>query len=278
MEYSKESVKVIVEFIEKETGILFHENSYYQLKNRLDNILGLEQIDIDTLVRKIQNNMMSSSLRQRVVDGATNNETLFFRDPVFFKAIENMILDFASKNPSKEIKIWSAASSTGQEAVSLMISICELAQKHSLPKISIMATDISTQALEKAKNGIYTDFEVSRGLSDERKAKYFTKQGNGWKVKDEILSKIKYFENNLVKPSLFDKFDLIMCRNVLIYQTVALKQTVVNYLVDNLNENGFLVLGVGETLLGIKNNLESQNMEKVVFYKKPSLNNIKKAA
>lgn len=264
---SLSSISAFVQFIQKETGITFSETNLYQLQTRLDEFLKMEKIlTADELLGKVTGHH-HGALKQRLIDHATNNETLFFRDPGFYVAIEQFILKEILPQSPSEIKIWSAASSTGQEAVSLAIVIDELTEKHHLPKITIVATDISEKVIQKARSGRYTDFEVSRGLSDERKKKYFTKQPDGWQVRDIILNKISYGMNNLISPTVQEKFHLILCRNVLIYQTLEIKRTAVNGLFHRLESNGGILLGVGETMLGIREDLETTQIGNVIFYR-----------
>lgn len=264
---SLNSISAFVQFIQKETGITFSETNLYQLQTRLDEFLKMEKIlTADELLSKVTGHQ-HGALKQRLIDHATNNETLFFRDPGFYVAIEQFILNEILPQSPPEIKIWSAAASSGQEAVSLAIVIDELTQKHSLPKISIVATDISEKVIQKARAGRYTDFEVSRGLSEERKKKYFTKQSDGWQVRDTILNKISYGMNNLISPTVQGKFHLILCRNVLIYQTLEIKRTAVNGLFQRLEPSGGVLLGVGETMLGIRDDLETTQVGNVIFYR-----------
>jgi chemotaxis protein methyltransferase CheR len=266
---SHNAIEFFSKFIEKETGIIYADTNLYQLKSRLDEIVKNENLSsIDELANIFQGIHINPNLKQKLLDLATNNETLFFRDPSFFTAIESFIvrellLDFPS-----EIKIWSAASSTGQEALSVAMVLDELSSKIPLPPISILATDISDRAIAKASSGIYTDFEVKRGLSDERRNKYFTKHGDGWKVNATLQSKIKYKYNNLIRSTVNETFHIILCRNVLIYQKVEMKKLVVESLFRQLGPNGGLILGVGETLLGIKDDVSSLIVGNVVFYRK----------
>jgi len=254
--------------IEKETGIIYQETNLYQLKNRLEEIVKNEQLtSIEELAIKFQGIGLCPSLKQRVLDHATNNETLFFRDPSFFTAIENFILREVLLEFPSEIKIWSAACSTGQEALSVAMVLDELSTRVSLPPVSIMATDISERAISKAKSGIYSDFEIKRGLSEERRNKYFTKHDDGWLVNKNLQSKIDYKYNNLIKSTVNETFHVILCRNVLIYQKVEMKKIVIESLLRQLDPIGGLLLGVGETMLGIRENVHNIIIGNVVFYR-----------
>lgn len=269
---SHNSTEILAKYIEKETGIVYNESNLYQLKSRLDDICKTHNVpSIDELAKKFQVHFPDPFLKQKLLDIATNNETLFFRDPTFFSAIENFILTEILLDMPDQIRIWSAASSTGQEAISVAIALDELSKKVPLPPYSITATDICDKAIAKARSGTYSDFEVMRGLSDERKANYFTKQPTGgWKIKDTIASKISFGFNNLIRSTVTGPFDIILCRNVLIYQKVDMKRVVLDNLFRQLQPNGGLLLGVGETMVGIKENVDTRMVGNVIFYRKDS--------
>lgn len=260
-----ESIKYFAEVIEKEMGINFFQGNMYQLESRLNEIAVQENLTIPELARKFKEGLLIH-LRQKIFDEATNNETLFFRDPTYFVGISEFIRQIILPLAPRSIKIWSAACSTGQEPISLAITLDELSKKIPLPPFSILATDISEKALTKARNGVYSDFEVMRGLSDERKLRYFEKVNDGWKVRGDIASKISYQSNNLTRSSVKDSFHLILCRNVLIYHKIEIKRLVVESLFSNLQNDGALLLGVGETLLGIIDNPAVVSINNVSFY------------
>ncbi len=267
---SLNSMEFFSKYIEKETGIIFQDINLYQLKTRLEDIIKVEKLSsVDELAAKFQGLGPSAALKQRLLDHATNNETLFFRDPSFFSALEGFLMREILLDFPTEIKIWSAAASTGQEALSIAMTLDELSKKVPLPPFSITATDISDKAIAKAKCGIYSDFEVMRGLSEDRKNKYFTKQTDGWHVKSHILSKIKFGHNNLIRSTVNETFHVIFCRNVLIYQKIESKKLVIESLFKQLDPLGGLLLGVGETMLGIKDNVQTTMVGNVIFYKKP---------
>jgi chemotaxis protein methyltransferase CheR len=264
---SHDILKYFSQYIERETGIVYQDSNFYQLQSRLDDIIKVEKISgIEELYRLFQG-AVNPFLRQKLLDIATNNETLFFRDPSFFNAISDFVVTNILPYAPSEIKIWSAASSTGQEAISIAIILEELARKVALPPVSILATDISEKALAKAKSGFYTDFEVQRGLSEERKIQHFTKTEYGWQLKPAIHNKITFRYNNLTRSTVRGPFHIILCRNVLIYQKVECKKGVVQNLLCQLDTHGGLMLGVGESLLGILDDISPQMMGNVPFYK-----------
>jgi chemotaxis protein methyltransferase CheR len=255
--------------IERETGIVYADSNKYQLSVRLEEICRNEKIaSVGELAALFQKNTNSHSLKQKLLDLSTNNETLFFRDPIYFTAIENFVTETLAKDCIRDIKIWSAASSTGQEAISIAMTMDDLVQKNKINSFSITATDICEKALAKCKSGLYTEFEVMRGLSLEKREKYFMKEGDLWRVKPSLHSHIRFGYNNLIRSSVFDKFHLILCRNVLIYQKVHQKKVVIDMLFGQLEPSGALLLGAGETVVGLTDNVQTQLINNVSFYRR----------
>jgi chemotaxis protein methyltransferase CheR len=255
--------------IERETGIVYSETNKYQLNVRLEEICKSEKIaSIQELAALFQKNSNSLGLKQKLLDLATNNETLFFRDPVYFSAIESFVSETLAKENIRDLKIWSAASSTGQEAISLAITMEELLSKHKINSYSITATDICEKALQKCKSGLYTEFEVMRGLPAEKRDKYFKKEGDLWRVRPALHAQIRFGHNNLIRSSVYEKFHLILCRNVLIYQKVHQKKVVIEMLLGQLEPSGALLLGAGETVVGLTDNVHTQSILNVSFYRR----------
>jgi chemotaxis protein methyltransferase CheR len=263
------SVEYFSTYIEQETGIAYSSVNLYQLQMRLEDICKSEKIEsIDELAKKFLSNTADHRLKQKLIDTATNNETLFFRDPKFFSSLEIFLKEILAKSYTPEINIWSAASSTGQEAISMAITMEELSKKISIPPYRILATDICDKAIQKSKSGLYTEFEVMRGLSEERRHKYFKKEGDMWRVDPSIHSKIKFSYNNLIRSTVIDKFHVILCRNILIYQKVELKVVVLENLLKQLESTGALLLGAGETMIGLRDDVNIQTIDGISFYKK----------
>lgn len=268
-------------FIETELGIVYAEHNYYQLQNRLEEIAKLVGVaDVKKLYEQAQSGI-SGAFKQLLLDIATNNETSFFRDPKIFKAIESVVLASFKENsgPTDKLHIWSAASSTGQEAISTCIAINEWNQKTGANiSYSIKATDISERVLERAKTAQYSQLEVQRGLPATFLVKYFKKQeGDKWLASAELTKNIEYKKLNLKDTFTFTQpFNLIMCRNVLIYQSVEGKIEILNRMTKLLAPGGFLILGSGESLLGLSTEYEQCNIEGVVVYRKKA--NMLKAA
>lgn len=260
-------------YIESELGIIYSEHNFFQLQNRLEEITKLLGFStIEQLFDSAQKGI-TGSFRQLLLDISTNNETSFFRDNKVFLAFEKSILPdlYQKLNSKRKIRIWSAASSTGQEALTVSILIQEFSKKLISPvSFSILATDISSRVLEKAKSATYTQLEVQRGLPAPMLIKYFTKnEKDMWTAKNELVSSISYSSLNLKEPfSHSEKFDLIFCRNVLIYQSVASKIEILKKLTSDLELGGYLILGAGESLLGLSNDYRQTYAEGAVIYQK----------
>lgn len=268
--HQNEMLKYFAKYIEAELGIIYAEHNYFQLQTRLDDVR--KTLDVKSLaeLHDLAQKGITGKFKTLLLDISTNNETSFFRDGKVFKALEEVFIKLHAEKVSP-IKIWSAASSTGQEAISTSIILKELIEStYKNLDYNIIATDISQRVLEIAKEGIYTKLEVSRGLSESLLAKYFTQNPDGrYKVKESILSKIIYKTQNLKEKFLFaHDFDVILCRNVLIYQNIEAKKEIVDRLTEELKPGGYLLLGSGESLIGLSSSYEQLIIEGAVIYKK----------
>lgn len=268
------------QYIQTQLGIIYAEHNYFQLRNRLEEIAKLlNEPDLNSLHTRATQKI-DGSFKQLLLDIATNNETSFFRDAKVFEAFKQSALDpLAAIDSPRPLKIWSAASSSGQEALSITMTILEwnkLKQKN--VDFQIIGTDISSRILDRAKAAEYSQLEVQRGLPAPLMVKYFTKNEKDlWKAKPELTKHIQYLPLNLKERFPFvQKFDVIFCRNVLIYQSVASKTEIIQRLTAQLEPGGFLILGTAEGLIGISSAFEAVTVAGSVIYKlKPS---VKKAA
>lgn len=270
--------------IEKELGIIYAEHNYFQLQNRLEGIAKLSGVsDIQELYESAQKGI-TPAFKQLLLDVATNNETSFFRDPRIYKALENVFLPtfWEASKGQKKLKIWSAASSTGQEALSVAMMIKEWNLKNGKNiDFSIIGTDISQRVLSIAKSAKYSQLEVQRGLPTPLLIKYFTKDSDDkWTAKPNLSHHTTFRTLNLKDQFAFaEPFDLVLCRNVLIYQNVEGKKDILNRIRSQMDANAFLVLGSGESLLGLSEDFEQKQSEGAVIYKKKYLiDAVKKAA
>ncbi|MBA92698.1 MAG: chemotaxis protein CheR [Phyllobacteriaceae bacterium] len=273
MPLTKEQFKFFADFIESNLGIVYGDTNAYQLENRIREISkSLEMKDETELYLKAKSGI-TGHLKQLLLDTATNNETSFFRDPKVFNAIENRIFPelIQAKPATDTIHIWSAASSFGQEPYTLTMIISELASKKpSLQNFSILATDISKKALDRASQGLFSQLEIQRGLPAPLMVKYFTKtEDNQWQIKPELKRMIQFKELNLLNcAGVFGEFDLILCRNVLIYQRDEKKKEIIRYMTSKLKPGGFLIMGATESLVGLSDAYDQIMYEGAVIYQK----------
>lgn len=271
---SNKALKHFANYIQQELGIVYSEEIYYQLSQRLEKVAEFLQIkDVDTLYSEVLKNGFGGDLKAYLLDIATNNETSFFRDPSIYRALEGFILPElkASFPTSFTHRIWSAASSFGQEPYSIAMVASEYKERHpDSPRIEIVASDISDQALKRAKSATYTQLEVQRGLSAQRMIKYFTKiEESYWRLKPEVSSLVSFSKQNLLSPFTgLGKFHVIFCRYVLIYQTAERKKEIMGRLMDCLHPKGFMILGGSESAMGLSQEIEQVSSQGAVFYRK----------
>ena len=207
---------------------------------------------IGELVQKMRGG--SSSIIAQVVEAMTTNETFFFRDKVPFEHFRDTIIPemLKARAARKSIRIWCAAGSTGQEPYSLAMSLKEMGAALAGWRIEIIATDLSNEVLEKSKSGIYSQFEVQRGLPIQLLVKYFKQNGELWQIAPELRAMVQHRQLNLLHDfSQLGTFDIIFCRNVLIYFDQDTKINIFGRLARAMEGDGFLVLGAAETVVGL---------------------------
>jgi len=196
----------------------------------------------------------SSLIIAQVVEAMTTNETFFFRDKVPFDHFRDAIMPemLKARAGRKSIRIWCAAGSTGQEPYSLAMSLKEMGAALAGWRVEIIATDLSTEVLEKSKSGVYSQFEVQRGLPIQLLVKYFKQNGELWQVSPELRAMVQHRQLNLLHDfSQLGTFDIIFCRNVLIYFDQDTKINIFGRLAKAMEGDGFLVLGAAETVVGL---------------------------
>ena len=207
---------------------------------------------IGDLVQKMKGG--SSTIIAQVVEAMTTNETFFFRDKVPFEHFRDTIMPemLKARANRKSIRIWCAAGSTGQEPYSLAMSLKEMGAALAGWRVEIIATDLSTEVLEKSKSGVYSQFEVQRGLPIQLLVKYFKQNGEFWQISPELRAMVQHRQLNLLHDfSQLGIFDVIFCRNVLIYFDQDTKINIFGRLARGMEADGFLVLGAAETVVGL---------------------------
>lgn len=266
VEISVDIYRFFADIVFKKTGIFYPEKDYYRLDSRLLKLQRYYECEsIQNLYHKFLTSM-TPEMEIYLIDICTNNETYFFRDEKPFAALTQELIPEHFKNATN-LKIWSCASSTGQEPISILMAIKEAGI--TLP-IQIDASDISDQALEKCRKGIYTGLDVQRGLPIQLLLKYFDSLDNGeWKIKPEISSKISYAKFNLFTGIFKNHFyDIIFCRNVLIYQNQKNKEEILRSLYAALKPGGIIFMGAGESLIGIDSQLKQKVLKNGIVFQK----------
>jgi len=240
-------------FLKDYSGLDLSADKQYLIESRLFPLarkVGLS--GISELVQKIMGG--SAAFNVQVVEAMTTNETFFFRDKVPFEHFRNLIMPqmLRSRANRKSVRIWCAAGSTGQEPYSLAMSLKEMGAALGGWRIEIVATDLSQEVLEKSKAGLYSQFEVQRGLPIQLLVKYFKQVGEIWQINPDIRAMVQQRQFNLLHDfSQLGVFDLIFCRNVLIYFDQETKTNIFNRLAKAVEPDGFLVLGAAETVIGL---------------------------
>ena len=192
-------------------------------------------------------------LRQRVAEAVAVNESYFFRNRECFSYVSDVLLPrlMERRAHARRIRIWCAACSTGQEPYSVAMLLADMGATLNGWTIEILATDFSQAALQKAREGLYTQFEVQRGLPATKLIKYFEKSDAAWRIDPDIRRRVGFREHNLLEDCAgFGRFDVILCRNVLIYFDAALRAAVLKRLAGRLETDGYLILGAAETTTG----------------------------
>ncbi len=272
---SEQTFLLLRDFIYQRTGIFFPDNKKYFLENRLfQRLKALHINDFETYVHKIQNGLMDRELQQ-LINQITINETFFFRNEAQLEALEKHILpelfQRARQRPDKTIRLWSAACSTGEEPYSIAI----LLQEKFRPLLSgvgveILATDINSQVLQKARVGLYREYAV-RKIAPELLQRYFQPRSNGYEILPQIRQRVQFRQLNLADRWHMQQIrgmDVIICANVLLYFDERSKRQVVNSLYDSLNPGGYLLLGYSESLYGVSHAFKPIHMTKTIVYKK----------
>jgi chemotaxis protein methyltransferase CheR len=241
-------------FLKERSGLALSAEKQYLIDTRLSPVIRARGLDnMSALVRAVRSDPRSE-LATLVLETMTTNESLFFRDKVPFENFRNPIVPALreARATEKKVRIWCAACSAGQEPYSLAIAIREYQLFPADWNIEIVATDLCTAVLDRARRGLYSQFEVQRGLPIQLLVKYFTKTGESWQVNSDIRSMVSYSRFNLLEPyARLGRFDVIFCRNVLIYFDMATKTNVLERLARQIAPDGYLSLGAAETVIGL---------------------------
>lgn len=257
-------------FLEEACGIVLGDNKQYLIASRLQRLMDSVGVAcLGDLVTRLQRGDIK--LRGMIVDAMTTNETLWFRDRHPFEIMHRELLPSFAKERTRPVRIWSAACSSGQEPYSLSIVTQEYMQGNpgALARgVEIVATDISKSILQQAREARYDEMSLARGMSAERRQRYFQPHDKQWEVRKEIRDRVRFNELNLMQSYItLGKFDIIFCRNVLIYFSPELKRDILTRMSKSLNPGGYLFLGSSESITGHTDAFNMVRSGGAVYYK-----------
>lgn len=268
---SKNIYKYFADMIQKETGIMYGEGDYDRLKHRIEKLKDFAKVNTYEELLDYFKKGPSNEMQSLLISTSTNNETSFFRDKKIFDILLNHIVPEIRKSKTTSVlKIWSAAASTGQEAYSVLMRLQDGLSDFDKMQITLKGTDISKEALSKCQSGIYDMPEIQRGLPTIYLIKFFDQIAETrWVVKPSIKKHVQFSEFNLLTGNYpKEEYDIIFCRNVLIYQSVENKEIILRKMYESLRAGGFLILGAAENTIGLKTLFKANAIDGYMFYRK----------
>ncbi len=239
-------------YLQDACGILLGDGKEYLVESRLNILIHKYPIESLSELFNLLYTGRQAQLKVAVIDAMTTNETFWFRDMAHFRILSELVFNEAESTMSKSLRIWSAACSSGQEPYTISMEVQSYLSKNPgrlRGGVEVIATDISTHILEEARRGVYNGMSISRGLNQEQRERFFVKTGDDLSVHPDIKKRVKFQEINL--NSSYDrlgKFDVIFCRNVLIYFSHDLKKDILSRMAKALKPGGYLFLGSTESL------------------------------
>jgi chemotaxis protein methyltransferase CheR len=253
MQVSDSSCRILAGLLEARTGQQLTNSRRWRIETALASILRERAIStIDELItRLVMGN--EPALAANVVEALLNNETYFFRDrnPFDLLAVEALPALAAKRHASRRLRIWSAGCSTGQEAYSLAMIFAADPVRWSGWTIDILATDVSSSVIDRARAGVYTQFEVQRGLGVKEMMRWFGEDDDGWRIADSLRRDIRFQVHNILEPAPSPgQFDIVLCRNVLLYLSLDRRRQAFDRLAAAMAPDAWLMLGAGETVIG----------------------------
>lgn len=251
MTMDKTALRYLAGLLEQRTGQQIGPNRLWRVETVLKSLMrerGIANLDALVDVLKAGRDM---TLSADVVEALLNNETFFFRDAQAFDLVRNGALEALrqARASARRISIWCAGCSTGQEAYSLAMIFADAPAKWGGWTIDITATDVSEAAIQKARGGFYSQFEIQRGLPVSSMLKWFDQVGEDWRVRRELARYLRFRRHNLLMAQT-GRFDLVLCRNVLLYFSPERRREAFDRLSASLAPDGYLMLGAGETVIG----------------------------
>lgn len=267
MPISDLELKSFIDFIYTNSGIVLDSSKAYLLESRLSPIIRRESLrNFTELLRRVK---VDSKLKTEVIDSISTNETYFFRDKRPFDLLKNYIIPNILGASGTSLKIWSAACSTGQEAYSIAILLKEILFNFSKFQIQIHGSDISEGAVHKANRGVYSNFELSRGIDPLQKARYFRAEGTNFKINDELRSIVQFRQENILQSrGISSTYHIILCRNVAIYFNKEDKLKLFEVIHKLLRTDGYLIIGSTENISYTQHLFKREVHNGIVYYRK----------
>ena len=262
-----QSFEVFATLLRNGSGLVIGPDKQYLLESRLGSILKAQGLrDLDALADRLR--ARAPDIERQVIEAMTTNESFFFRDDKPFTHFRTTAMPklLARRPASARLRIWSAAASSGQEAYSLAMILADLRGQLGTRPFEILGTDLSREQLQRAQAGIYSQFEVQRGLPMTMLVKHFSKDGANWQISAALRAMVSFREWNLLAdPRPLGMFDVVFCRNVLIYFDQPTKARVLNAIANQMAPDGVLYLGGAETVLGITDRFAAVPGERGVY-------------
>jgi chemotaxis protein methyltransferase CheR len=259
--------------LRERSGLVLSAEKQYLAESRLVPVARRHSIaTLGDLVGKLKTTE-NSSLAIDVIEAMATNETFFFRDKLPFEHFRDALMPalIAARSREKRIRIWCTAASTGQEPYSLAMTLRSMSAQLAGFRTEIVATDISSEVLNRAKAGIYSQFEVQRGLPIQLLVKFFSQAGETWQIAPEIRAMVQFRPLNLLKDfSSLGTFDMVFCRNVLIYFDQDTKIDVLNRVARQMPNDGYLALGAAETVVGLTDALKPVTDRRGIYMPNPA--------
>jgi chemotaxis protein methyltransferase CheR len=270
MGLERQEFAFLQQFMAQRASFILHEGTEYLAESRLTPLAYQEGMNsVQDLLKGLQRRD-ATDLHRKVLDAMVNNETCFFRDHLPFEALHQTILPelIAARAATRSLNLWSAASSSGQEAYSIAMLIAEEFKNLAGWSVKIIGTDISSAILERARGGRFSQLEVNRGLPACYLAKYFVHDGPDWVISPAIRNMVEFHQANLTEAfQNLPKFDVIFIRNVMIYFDVERKREIFGRLVSALQPDGFLILGAAESSYGLSESFSRVSWGKTAYYR-----------
>lgn len=260
------------ELVKTRSGLILTPDKSYLVESRLGPLARTEGLNsIDELLAVLRARRDERMIRA-VSEAMLTNETFFFRDKTPFDLLKDDVLPLITKarTPGHRLRIWCAAASTGQEPYSIAMMLDQSPRLTGGLPYEIVATDLSEKCLDRAKTGVYTQFEVQRGLPIQMLMGYFEKMGDSWRLNDRIRNLVQFKKQNLMEDLRgLGKFDVVFCRNVLIYFDQAAKRSVLERIAAQMPDDGQLILGAAETVIGVTEAFKPSAQKRGLYSRNP---------